>query len=73
MHPRRILAATGSFLALACSATPEQLRERELCYERAESEAQRRVDSECEGMAFAECPVGHRILDDLRKAQEACP
>lgn len=57
----------------ACGPSAEQLRDRELCYERAETEAQQRVDAECEGMAFAECPGAHAILDELRRAQEACP
>jgi hypothetical protein len=57
----------------ACGPTAEQLRARELCYTRAETEAQKRVDIECEGAAFAECQAARDILDDLRVAQEACP
>ncbi|MEY4545363.1 MAG: hypothetical protein RL685_1558 [Pseudomonadota bacterium] len=62
-----------TLVATACGATAEQLRDRDLCYERAESAAQRRVDVECEGMGFAECPGSRAILEDLRKQQEACP
>lgn len=60
-------------LTAACGPSAEQLRDRERCYERAESEAQLRVDRECEGLAFAECRAGDVILEDLRRAQEACP
>jgi len=68
MQHRHVILA----LALACGPTAEQLRERELCYERAESAAQSRVDSECPG-SFAECPAADGIMAELRQAQEACP
>lgn len=56
----------------ACGPSAEQLRDRELCYERAESAAQARVDHECPDL-FTDCPVANDILDELRVAQEACP
>jgi hypothetical protein len=56
----------------ACGPSVEQLRDRELCYERAEGAAQARVDGECSG-SFATCPAADGILDELRLAQEACP
>jgi hypothetical protein len=59
-------------LGPACGPSAEQLRERELCYERAESAAQQRVDTECPG-SFAECAAADGIMAELRQAQEACP
>jgi hypothetical protein len=67
--------ATGFLLTLAltgCGLTAAQVRDRELCYTRAESAAQRRVDLECRG-SFLACPAADGILADLRRAQEACP
>lgn len=61
-----MLALTG------CGLTAAQVRERELCYSRAESAAQARVDVEC-AASFATCAVGREILEELRIAQEACP
>lgn len=60
-------------IAAGCGATLAEVRERDLCYERAETAAQKRVDVECEGASFSECPAAPAILDDLRKAQEGCP
>lgn len=61
-----------SISAAACGPTIEQLHERELCYQRAETAAQARVDAECPDL-FTECPVADDILADLRQAQETCP
>jgi hypothetical protein len=52
--------------------TAVQVRDRDLCYERAESAAQARVDAEC-AESFAACPVADDIMDELRQAQESCP
>jgi hypothetical protein len=60
------------FALVGCGPTPEQLREREICYAKAEAAAQERVDTEC-AVSFATCPKGAEILDQLRTAQESCP
>jgi hypothetical protein len=59
-------------LTSACGMTAVQVRDRDLCYERAESAAQARVDAEC-AESFAACPVADDIMDELRQAQESCP
>lgn len=56
----------------ACGMSATQVRERELCYSKAEAKAQERVDRECSA-SFSTCPVARDILDGLRKDQEACP
>lgn len=62
----------GLVLALVgCGLTATQVRERELCYGRAEAAAQKRVDAECPGK-FSECAAADEILGELRTAQEAC-
>jgi hypothetical protein len=55
-----------------CGMSAAQVRERELCYNRAETVAQDRVDRECSG-SFRTCPVADDIMEQLRRAQEACP
>ena len=59
-------------VVLGCGLTAAQVRERELCYSRAEAAAQERVDREC-AVSFSTCPVARDILDELRRAQEECP
>jgi hypothetical protein len=71
--PLIIQIAASAVLTVSCGASLAQLRDREMCYTRAETQAQKRIDVECEGMAFAECPAARAILQDLQKAQEACP
>jgi hypothetical protein len=56
----------------ACGLSAVQVRERELCYERAEAAAQARVDAEC-AESFTDCATADAILTELRTAQEACP
>ena len=65
------LIAVAMTLA-ACGMTALQVRERDLCYSRAEIKAQDRVDSECDG-AFKTCSAARDIMDELRRAEEACP
>jgi hypothetical protein len=55
-----------------CGMSAAQVRDRELCYNRAETVAQDRVDRECSG-SFRTCPVADDIMEQLRRAQEACP
>lgn len=70
----KLFCYVAAWLAVSCgAATLDQLRERDLCFTRAETEAQKRIDVECEGTPFAECSAGRAILEDLRKAHEACP
>jgi hypothetical protein len=52
--------------------TAVQVRDRELCYSRAEAAAQKRVDQECAD-SFQTCLSANDILDELRVAQESCP
>jgi hypothetical protein len=66
------MRAVAIMLAVACGMTAAQVRERELCYAKAEANAQKRVDTEC-AVSFATCPLAGAILDELRAAQEACP
>lgn len=56
-----------------CGLSAVQIRERDLCFERAETAAQKRVDDECAEGSFSTCPAAKSILDELRAAQEACP
>lgn len=58
--------------AAGCGLSATQVRERELCYDRAETAAQKRVDDECSG-SFSTCPVRSDIMAELRRNQEACP
>jgi hypothetical protein len=58
-------------VAAGCGASLEQLRGREDCYFRAESDAQVRVDNECSD-GFAACASRDDIMAQLQKAQEAC-
>lgn len=70
---RSIMRAILATLALAgCGLTAAQIRERDLCYERADAAAQDRVDREC-AESFSTCPTADDIMDELRRAQEACP
>jgi hypothetical protein len=59
-------------ISTGCGLTAVQIRERDLCYERADAAAQGRVDRECSD-SFAACPTADAIMDELRRAQEACP
>jgi hypothetical protein len=58
-------------VAAGCGASLEQLRNREDCYFRAESDAQVRVDLECKD-GFAACASKDDIMAQLKAAQEAC-
>ena len=66
-------AVAGLIGLTGCGMSATQVRARDLCYSRAEAAAQARVDDECSAGSFAECPARHAILDELRRAQEACP
>lgn len=74
----RVLLIPTLALTTACGAsalqpeTPLDHSPRDPCYERAEAEAQERVDRECPG-AFASCPARADIMEELRLAHEACP
>jgi hypothetical protein len=59
-------------LAAGCGLTAVQIKDRERCYARAEAHAQERVDDECPD-TFRTCIKANDILEELRKAQEACP
>lgn len=61
-----LLALTG------CGLTAAQVQSLELCCTQAEAEARKRIDTECAGAKFSECPSGTAILADLRKTQAAC-
>jgi hypothetical protein len=58
-------------VAAGCGASLEQLRGREDCYFRAESDAQVRVDLECKD-GFAACASKDDIMAELKRNQEAC-
>lgn len=66
------LYVLASLAVIACGMSATQIQTRERCYERAEADAQARVDRECPE-SFARCEAASAILEDLRKAQEACP
>lgn len=46
--------------------------ERERCYQAADDRAQERVDAEC-GESFSSCPAADSIMEEMQRAQEACP
>ncbi len=60
------------WLTIGCGLSAAQVRERDLCYERAEAAAQKRVDDECPE-SFAACPARDDIMAQLKRDQEACP
>lgn len=64
--------AVVALALVGCGLSAAQVRERELCYSRAEAAAQDRVDRECSG-SFRTCPAADAIMAELRAAQEACP
>lgn len=68
----RAVVAVLALAVAGCGPTAAQVRERELCYERAEAGAQLRVDLECPGL-FSTCVASTDILAELRREQEACP
>ena len=68
---RRRAAAFAAFAAFAELGCGPDAAERERCYDAAEADAQRRVDVECPGR-FDTCPAADAIVDELRRAQEAC-
>lgn len=70
-HVVKSVLAAGALL-VACGPGAAELAERERCYEAAEAAAQRRADRECPDL-FIECHSADDILDELRRAQEACP
>lgn len=61
-------AALAVLAVLGCGP---DAAERERCYDAAEADAQRRVDAECPGR-FDTCDSADAIVDELRRAQEAC-
>lgn len=66
------LALVGLVLLGCGGALPDVSPSRALCYAGADVRAQKRVDTECVGVAFAVCPAHDAILAELRSDQEAC-
>lgn len=66
-----ITAVSIAAVATGCSLSAAQLRDRNLCYHRADAAAQARVDAECAD-SFATCGAADPIMTELRTAQEAC-
>jgi hypothetical protein len=68
----RSIITMAVVLVAGCGLSAVQVRDRNLCYERADAAAQARVDRECPG-SFSDCEAANAILDELRAAQKACP
>ncbi len=67
------VVSASLFVSLTgCGMSAVQVRDRNLCYGRADAAAQKRVDQECSD-SFTTCLAANDILDELRAAQEACP
>ena len=66
-----IATAWAMFMLTGCGLTATQVRERQLCYHRADAAAQARVDAECPG-SFSKCESADPIMAELRQSQEAC-
>lgn len=66
-----IIAAITMVALTGCGLSAVQIRDRNLCYGRADAAAQARVDAECSD-SFRSCPAAQSILDQLRTEQEAC-
>lgn len=63
-----IVAAT---VTTGCGLSASQVRDRNLCYHRADAAAQARVDAECPE-SFLKCSAADPIMAELRAAQEEC-
>ena len=61
-------------LTVACSQprTPEQEARRQVCLADADDASDRRVDVECKGFTWEDCPSRLEIMDELKKEQRKC-
>jgi hypothetical protein len=65
-------ALVAALLLTACGGLQLPPPDRALCYAAADLRAQSRVDAECPGVPFSECPSADSILESLKSEQEAC-